>query len=71
MVALTPVTSGNIASIGWDSATQTLQVLFKSGALYAYSGVPRSTFEAFLSAPSKGAYFAKVVKDQFPTRRVR
>lgn len=63
-----PVKSSNIAAAGWDASTSTLVIQFKEGKQYAYTGVPESLYRAFLAAPSKGAFFAKRIRDHFPTR---
>ena len=42
-----PVSSSNIASLGYDAATQTLQVEFLSGSIYQYFDVPTNVFEGF------------------------
>jgi hypothetical protein len=70
MVDLVPVESGNISAVGWDRANATLYVKFTSGSQYAYSGVPEKTFNDFLKASSKGKFFAKFVRDKYPTRHV-
>ena len=57
-----PVLSSNIASLGYDAATQTLQVEFLSGSLYQYFDVPQNVFEDFKNAGSKGKYLAVQIK---------
>lgn len=64
------VQSGNIDSWGYDPETQELQILFVSGGLYLYSGVPTDVAEALREAPSKGQYFAGAIKGQYPYQRV-
>ena len=51
---MTPVSSSNIASIGYENGT--LYVAFNRGGLYAYSGVPESVYRELMSAPSHGHY---------------
>lgn len=34
------VQSSNIASVGYDLSSSTLEIEFKSGGIYQYSGVP-------------------------------
>lgn len=63
------VSSSNISSIGYEN--QTLYVSFHSGGLYAYSGVPYSTFNDLLNAPSHGKYFAAHIKNTYPYSRIR
>ncbi|HEV2163271.1 MAG TPA: KTSC domain-containing protein [Stellaceae bacterium] len=70
MVDYMTVISGNIQAVGWDGTLSTLYVKFKAGTQYAYVGVPKNIFEALLKAPSKGKFFAKYIRDKYPTRRV-
>jgi hypothetical protein len=61
----TPVISRIIASIGYESGT--LEIAFKRGGVYRYSGVPEHVYRDLLSAPSKGAYFGKYIRNRYPT----
>lgn len=65
------VTSSNIRSIGYDPKAQALEVEFKSGSLYRYSGVPASVYDTFVAAPSKGRFFDSRIKDRYPTVKLR
>ena len=56
------VSSSNIASIGHDDETQTLEIEFRSGTVYQYFGVNRYTYSDLLKAPSPGGYFHKNIK---------
>lgn len=60
-----PVESSNIASIGFDEATSTLEVEFHSGAVYQYFDVPLAVYEGFIEAKSKGQYLAQNIKGYF------
>ena len=60
-----PVTSSNIASVGYDQATSTLEIEFLNGTIYQYFDVPQSVFDAFLSAQSAGQYFNAQIKGSF------
>lgn len=62
-----PLTSSNLDSFAYDAAMQRLQIRFKSGRTYAYSGVPPSLVEELASASSPGQFFNSAIKDQFPT----
>lgn len=53
---MTPLKSSQIESIGFDEATHTLYVNFKSGGKYSYSGVSAETFQNFLDAESQGRF---------------
>ncbi|MFN4249932.1 KTSC domain-containing protein [Deinococcus sp.] len=65
------VTSSNLASIAYDSASQTLEVAFKNGGLYSYAGVPASVHQGLMSAPSHGSYFAAHIRNRYPTQKLR
>ena len=58
-----PVRSSNIASIGYDVNTGTLEVEFVTGAVYQYYNVPRSVYMGLMNAASHGSYLARHVKD--------
>lgn len=64
------VNSSNVASVGYDDATNVLEVAFKSGGVYQYSSVPRSIYEGMISAASVGSYFHKMVKDKYAFTKV-
>lgn len=57
-----PVSSSNIASIGYDPSTRTLEVEFNRGSVYRYLGVPEGTYRALMSAASHGSYLNSFVK---------
>jgi hypothetical protein len=62
----TPVTSSNISSIGYDADSQTLEVEFKNGAIYQYSGLPYGEYEGIMGADSKGKYLNANIKNRYP-----
>ncbi|MDE2103089.1 MAG: KTSC domain-containing protein [Patescibacteria group bacterium] len=64
------VISSNIAEVGWDATTETLEVQFHSGAVYQYADVPFAVFKAFVAAESVGKYFHKHVRDSYRTTKV-
>ena len=65
------VDSSAIGRISYDEAVHLLRVKFVSGRRYAYSGVPRSVYDAFLAAESKGAFFNHHIRDLYPYREER
>jgi len=67
---MTPVTSSNLRSVGYDAAKKDLYVSFKSGGTYVYHGVPAETHQAMIGAPSSGSFLASSVKGHFPFERV-
>jgi hypothetical protein len=65
---MVPVVSSNLKAAGWVSGawTEVLEIEFKSGSLYAYTGVPKSVYDGLIAAPSKGKYFHVHVKKGAP-----
>jgi uncharacterized protein len=61
----TPVDSSNITSIGYDRASQVLEIEFHHGAVYQYFDVPQHVFDGLMQASSKGTYFAENVKGHY------
>ena len=65
-----PVSSSNIASVGYDADAQTAYVSFLNGTTYAYKGVPPQEFENLKTASSVGAYLNRNFKNVYPYERV-
>jgi hypothetical protein len=65
-----PVDSSSLASVGYSSTEQMLEVEFKHGAVYRYEEVPPDVFAALLKADSKGAFFNSDIKDSYDCVRV-
>ena len=61
----TPVSSSNIAAVGYDPDTMTLEVEFNSGKIYQYFDVPEVIFTEILGASSPGGYFNQNVKGSY------
>ncbi len=64
------VVSSNIVSVGYDAASETLEVEFMSGSIYQYYNVPQPIYDAFLAASSPGQFLAYQIKNAFPYSRV-
>ena len=66
-----PVDSSNVASVGYDIASSTLEIEFTNGAIYQYSGVPEYEYTGLMSASSKGSYLNQHIKTAgYPYTRV-
>jgi hypothetical protein len=50
------VKSSNIVSVGYDHASKTLEVEFKSGGVYRYADVTPERHAAMMAAPSVGSF---------------
>ncbi|AVG77997.1 KTSC domain-containing protein [Pantoea ananatis] len=66
----TAVSSSNLASVGYDVDTLTLEVEFLNGTVYQYYDVPVGVFEEMLNAGSVGSYFSHNVRNNYPTQKV-
>ncbi|EGF11154.1 hypothetical protein HMPREF9123_1113 [Neisseria bacilliformis ATCC BAA-1200] len=60
----TPVLSSNLSSVAWQAGT--LEIQFKNGRRYRYFDVPEAVFVQLLQAPSKGRYFHRHIKNNYP-----
>jgi len=67
----TSVSSSNIASIGYDSTAQVLEIEFHDGSIYQYEGVPEHEYQGMMSAGSHGQYLHQHVKDKYSYRKIR
>lgn len=62
-----PVSSSNIASIGYDPNSETLEVEFlKTGRVYQYFNVPGFMYERLMQASSVGIFFNAEIKNAYP-----
>ena len=64
------VASSNLASVGYDEATQTLEVEFLNGAVYQYYDVPETMYRQLMKTSSKGQFFHQYFRDVYPYSRV-
>lgn len=64
------VTSSNIASIGYDANSQTLEVEFLNGGVYQYFDVPQHIYDGIMSADSHGQYLAQNIKGVYRFSKV-
>ena len=62
-VSMTPVTSSQIKSIGYDSGT--LYIEFLKGSVYTYSDVPKLCFKLMLKVENPGKYFSEYIKGKY------
>lgn len=64
------VASTNIASVGYDAPSETLEVEFSNGAVYQYYNVGADLYEQFMQAASKGQFLNTYIKNAYPYSRV-
>jgi len=53
-------------SVGYEAKSRILEVEFDSGAVYQYLDVPLRAYEELRAAESKGRYFNKEIRDNYP-----
>jgi KTSC domain len=63
-----PVTSSNVASLGWHD--ETLEVEFRSGHIYEYHDVPEAVYTTLLGADSIGKALHEV-KGRYQSTRLK
>ena len=64
------VESSMIRSIGYDTNSATLEIEFNSGPVWQYSDFPESLWYNFKGAESKGKFFHREIKNQYPESQV-
>ena len=62
---IVPVRSSNIASVGYDEESETLEIEFTTGAIYEYYDVPSAIHEGLISARSHGRYFHQHIRNRY------
>lgn len=70
MISREPVASSNVASVGYDPDTETLEVEFLNGSIYQYYNVGADLYEQFMASPSKGQFLNTYVRNAFAFSRV-
>jgi len=70
MMSWTPVSSSNVAEVGFDSETGSMGMKFLNGSEYEYDDVPAAIYEAVKDASSVGSTFAQLVKNNYSYRKV-
>lgn len=71
MIKRIDVDSSALASVGYDSTHQCLEVEFESGAVYRYARVPRAVFGELMNSASRGHFFSTHIRDRYRFMRVR
>jgi hypothetical protein len=67
----TSISSSNIRSIGYDSASAVLEVEFHSGGVYRYFDVPEHLYRQFMAAASHGQFFEDYIKYHYRYQKIK
>jgi hypothetical protein len=59
-----------IRSVGYDCATQVLEIEFHHGRIYRYSGVPDFIYQGLMVSKSKGSFFNSRIVERYPSSEV-
>lgn len=62
---MTPVSSTDLASVGYDPTSRTLRIEFINGGVYEYHDVPEAEYQRLMSASSKGSYHHQNIKGHY------
>lgn len=65
-----PVNSTNLASVGYNPSSETLEVEFKNQSVYEYYNVPQFMFDQLIQASSPGTFFNTNIKNAYACSRV-
>lgn len=65
-----PVTSGNLAEVGYDPELEMLEVQFRHGGVYQYFNVPEFMHERLMTADSLGRFFNAEIKGHYPEAKL-
>lgn len=63
--------SSTLAAAAYDDVRAELELDFRDGARYTYSGVAPEIFHGLLCAVSKGWYFNRHIRSHFPYVKIR
>ena len=67
-----PVESSDFVSVRYDPENAVLEIEFKSGGIYEYSGVPQSVYDGLMNGASRGKYFHWYIKNSgYPCSKIR
>ena len=64
------VSSSNIDSIGYDHATEILEIEFRGGTIYEYRNVPLVVYQELMNAASHGSYFNREISKRYSYERI-
>jgi hypothetical protein len=67
----TPVQSGHLDAVHYDSMGKRLTVRFQNGAEYHVHNVSPEDYQDFMSAPSPGQHYHSVLKKNFKITRAK
>lgn len=67
-IKFSKVDSSNINRVAFDDGL--MYVEYKAGNIYRYEGVPKSIYESFLKAESKGRFMNSEIKGKYTYSKI-
>jgi hypothetical protein len=70
------VSKTGMCGVGYDAATQTIEIAFKAKKegdpekVYQYTPFTEADWKAFKEAPSMGSHFLRVIKPNFACKKI-
>ena len=64
------VNSSRLRSVGYDEASQVLEVEMSNGQVYQYSKVSPEVYRRFMAAPNPTSFFDDRIAEEYTARRV-
>lgn len=65
-----PVNSSNLASVGYNPGSETLEVEFRNGNIYEYYNVPQFMHERLMQAGSVGTFFNAEIRSNYAYSKI-
>jgi hypothetical protein len=62
--------STSLHAANYQERDASLELEFRSGAIYRYLGVPEPVYRELLNAESKGQYFNQHIRNRFPYAKI-
>lgn len=59
------VSSSNLASLGYNTDNEILEVEFNNGDIYQFFKVPKEVFNELMGASSHGVYFSANIRNKY------
>jgi KTSC domain len=67
---MVPVSSSQIAAVGYDPETMVAEVQFSNGSVYRYEGVPLGVTDEIIKSESPGRQFSASLKFGYTYSRI-
>lgn len=59
-----------LRSAGYDAMGKILEIEFRSGLVYRYTGVPETVWTGLMKSAEAGKYFSDKIRPKFSSRQV-